>query len=111
MPEVLIEQRELPRSEVRREYYLIEVDFQNEKKHRAFNKEVNEFWSELTGKPGYELAGQKPFSVIPQEKISKVSPTHRILFVIHFKVADKIYELAMKHNPILLKLREATVIR
>lgn len=93
------------------EYYLIECDFQDEKKQRAFNKDRKEFWVKLTGKRPYDLASQSSFSTINIEEIAKRSPTHKIMFLYDLETANKIYELALKHNPILLNLRKATIIK
>jgi len=104
-------QRGLPRFELKPEYYLVEFDFQDEKKQRAFNKDRKEFWARLTGKRTYDLSGQSSFSTINIEEIAKSSPTHKIMFLYDLETANKIYELALKHDPVLLNLRKATIIK
>lgn len=101
----------LPRFEMKPEYYLVEFDFQDEKKQRAFNEDGREFWAKLTGKRTYDLSGQSPFSTINIEEIAKHSPTHKIMFLYNLETANKIYELALKHNPVLLNMRKATIIK
>ena len=104
-------QRSVPNFEPKLEYYLLECDFEDNKKQLAFNKDAREFWAKLTGKRPHDLVYQSPFSTIHIEEISKRSRTHKLLFLYDCKTANTVYELALKHEPVFLRLHKTTLLR